>query len=77
MPVAQGQMAVGVTLATLMTRSVAVAVPVIVLEPEHAALPTFGCEIVKLPATVAAAGNETVPVVRLPAAQVPLAVVAA
>ena len=63
MPVAQGQVAVCTTLATVKTRSLAVALPEIVLEPVHAPLPTLVWVIVKLPVTVAAAGNDTVPVV--------------
>lgn len=62
MPVAHGQAAVGVTFETVSTRSAAVAVPETLLDPEQLTPPMFGWLIVKLPATVAAAGNETVPV---------------
>ena len=75
MPVAHGQAAVWATFATVKTKSLAVAVPAIVLEPAQAPLPMLVCVIVKLPATVASAGNETVPVVCPVADQLPLAVV--
>ncbi len=75
MPVAQGHVAVGATLATVNTRSLVVAVPAIVLDPVHAPLAMFVCVIVKLPAKVFDAGNETVPVVWPAVDQLPVAVV--
>jgi hypothetical protein len=76
MPVAHGHAAVGVTFATVKTRSVDVAVPEIVLEPRHVALAMPVCVIEKVPLTVAAAGNDTLPVVDPLDDQLPVAVVA-
>ncbi len=75
MPVAHGHVAVCATLATAKTRSVAEAVPAIVLEPAQAALAMLVCVIVKLPVTVAVDGNDTVPVVCPDVDQFPVAVV--
>lgn len=76
MPVAQGHEAVWATFATVKTKSLAVAVPEIVLEPVQAPLPMLVCVIVNPPVTADAAGNDTVPVVCPAADQFPLAVVA-
>ncbi|TAK16539.1 MAG: hypothetical protein EPO35_05160 [Acidobacteria bacterium] len=73
-PVAHGQAAVGVMFATVNTRSLAVAVPEIVLDAVQAPLAMLVCVMVKLPATVAVAGNDTVPVVKPAADQFPVAV---